>query len=290
MVEIVEPSEDIRKFQWLLSEAVKTITNRGIDLIAEDPKRFMQMHELPFTSYIPDLVEDLQTPLYVKTLGIAKDLFGVKAQEANPEQLKALKGLFRQCVDNTATVNHYASPIDEHAWRTARIAVTIGKELGLSEPILYELFWGGLLHDVGKLFTNELEATLEAQRIEYDMILPLVRTHASLGGLLLESVYPLFPIGMICAYQHQESVDGTGYPKGLRYEHITTEGRIVNISDSYDATVTRSSWSTSQVCDECCQQYMTAGHPEDVVLLAFLRTVERFHTQWYPPGLTSHST
>jgi HD-GYP domain-containing protein (c-di-GMP phosphodiesterase class II) len=280
MAKNVEHREDIQNFQWLLSEAVKSITHRGINLIAEDPKRFMQMHELPFTCYIPELVEDLRTPLYAKTLGAAKNLFGVKAREANPKQLKTLRGLFRQCIDNTATVNHFPSPIDGHACRTARIAVMIGKELGLSKPELYELFWGGLLHDVGKLFTNELEAVLEAQRIEYDMILPLVRTHASLGGLLLDSVNPLFPIGMICAYQHQESVDGTGY-QGLRYEQITTEGRIVGLADGYDATVTRSAWNVSQVRDECCQQYTRAGHPDDAVLLAFLRTVERFHTRWY---------
>jgi response regulator RpfG family c-di-GMP phosphodiesterase len=281
MAKNVAQRGEIQSFQWLLSEAVESITHRGINLIAEDPKRFMQMHELPFSAYIPDLVEDLRTPLYAKVLGAAKNLFGVKAEEANPKQLKTLRGLFRQCIDNTAAANHFPSPIDGHACRTARIAVMIGKELGLSKPELCELFWGGLLHDVGKLFTNELEAVLESQRIEYDMILPLVRTHASLGGLLLDSVNPLFPIGMICAYQHQESVDGTGY-QGLRYEQITIEGRMVGLADGYDATVTRSAWSASQVRDECCQQYTRAGHPEDAALLAFLRVVDRFHAHWYP--------
>jgi HD-GYP domain-containing protein (c-di-GMP phosphodiesterase class II) len=240
----------------------------------------MQMHDLPLPDYIPDLVLDLQTPAYIEALGAAKDLFGVPAQEANSKQLRDLKGLFRQCIDETASVNHWPPVIDGHAWRTGRIAVAVGKELGLSQPDLCELFWGGWLHDVGKLFINELADTLEAQRVNYNMILPLVRTHASLGGLLLESVYPLFPIGMICAFQHQESVDGTGY-QGLRYDQLTTEGRIVNIADSYDATVTRSAWSASKVCEECCQQYARASHPDDAVLLAFLRIVERFHTQWY---------
>ena len=280
-MEIIEYEKGIQKFQGLLSEAVRSITDRGIHLITENPESFMQMHDLPFSAYIPDLVENLQTPAFSEALCAAGNLFGVKALNAAPGEVPALRSAFRQCVVDTAVMNHWPLAIDDHTWRTARIAVAIGKELGQPKTSLCELFWGGLLHDVGKLFIEELAATLEAQRVKYDMILPLVRTHASLGGLLLESVYPLFKIGVICAYQHQESVDGTGY-QGLRYEQITTEGRIVNIADGYDATVTRSAWSASQVRDECCQQYMNAGHPDDAVLLAFLRTMDRFHTQWYP--------
>lgn len=282
MVETKDDAEKFQKFQRLLAEAVRSMTRRGLHLIGENPERFAQMDQLPFPAYIPNLVEDLQTPAFTEALCAAENLFGVRAQAAEPGEIQVLRGIFRQCIVDTSVMNHWPPAIDDHTWRTGRIAVAMGKELGLSKTNLCELFWGGWLHDVGKLFILELSAVLEAQSVRFNMILPLMRAHASLGGLLLERIDPLFPIGKICAYQHQESVDGMGYPKGLRYEYLTIEGLIVGISDSYDATVTRVGWSASQVLDECRQQYTKAGHPDDAVLLAFIRTVERFHTQWYP--------
>lgn len=272
--------EDIQNFSVLLTQAVKSITQRGLCLIAEAPQRFMRMRELPLREYIPGLADDLKTPAYSEALRAAQASFGVRTQRANRNQVRALRLLFRKVIVESAEANHWPAPIDDHAWRTSRIAVAVGKELGLAKQELCELFWGGWLHDVGKLFVNELAETLEAQRVYPAMILPLMRTHAALGGLLLESVNPLFTLGAICAVQHQESVDGTGY-QGLRYEQLTAEGCIVGLADSYDATVTRVAWSAARVCEENRQQYARAGHPEDAVLLAFLRVVERKHKHWY---------
>jgi HD-GYP domain-containing protein (c-di-GMP phosphodiesterase class II) len=273
--------DDSTNFQRLLTEAVRSITQCGLHLITEYPLRFMRMRELPLPEYIPGLADDLKTPAYFEVLRAAQASFGVKAQGANRKQVRALQLLFRQVIVETAEANHWPPPIDDHAWRTGRIAVAVGKELGLPRPGLNELFWAGWLHDVGKLFILELADTLEAQGVNFEIILPLIRTHASLGGLLLESVYPLFTLGPICAVQHQESVDGTGY-QGLHYEQLSAEGCIVGLADSYDATVTRVAWSAARVCEENRQQYARAGHPDDVVLMAFLRVVERYHTHWYP--------
>jgi HD-GYP domain-containing protein (c-di-GMP phosphodiesterase class II) len=281
MVEINVDAEKVQEFQSLLAEATRSVTRRGLQLIGEDPERFAQMHARPFPAYIPELAEDLQTPAFFDALEAANDLFGTAAQYAGPGEIPAWRAVFRQCLAATSVANHWPLAIDDHTWRSARIAVAIGKELGLPQSTCCELFWGAWFHDVGKQFILELAAVLEAQKVQFKSILPLIRTHASLGGLLMERVSPLFALGEICAGQHQESVDGTGYPYGLSYGRLTTEGRIVNMSDAYDATVTRSGWSASQICDDCRQQYTSAGHPEDAVLLAFIRVVERYHQPWY---------
>jgi len=44
-----------------------------------------------------------------------------------------------------------------------------------------------------------------------------------------------WPLTVITAAQHHERLDGTGYPEGLKGDEISEYGRMVAISDVYDA-------------------------------------------------------
>jgi len=270
-----------QEFQEIMVKAVHSITQRGLTILAGKPEACRRMAGMPFPDYIPALARDLQTPEYRALLTLAQQHFGESVQFTQTSPNESLRGAFYQCFQQVAASRFETAGVGEHSRRVARIAKAVGEQLGFSSQELQEIHWGGLLHDIGKLFIDDLATTLEAKQVDLDKILPFVRTHATLGGLLLDSVSPLFPVGRVCAYQHQESVDGSGYPFGLCYEELTTEGQIVNLADGYDATVTRRNWSLAQVCEQNRQVYEWAGYPDATVLQAFLRTVERFHDKWY---------
>ena len=269
-------------FQHLLAASSRAITARGLALYAADPPKYNHLAALPFPAYIPALAVDLKTPAFIELLSLSHALFGESASGLDPHELETLRQLFYQCVWQTASMQTWFSQEDGHASRVARIAAAIAGELGFSPWEIHEIQWGGLLHDIGKVFVGELFVALEAQGLASQVTLPFIRAHASLGGSFLESVLPLFPTALVCAAQHQESVDGSGYPDGLKYAQLTVEGQIANLADGYDATVTRLGWTADQVCADTQHMYTRAGHPDAPVLQAFLKTVDKYHSEWYP--------
>jgi response regulator RpfG family c-di-GMP phosphodiesterase len=78
-----------------------------------------------------------------------------------------------------------------------------------------------ILQNPGRLDGNDLRVMQSHARIGYDML-----KDSSSGYLQMAAVIAL---------GHHEKYDGSGYPTGLRGEHIPLEARIVAIADVYDA-------------------------------------------------------
>jgi len=269
-------------FLQLLAEASHTITARGLALYAADPPKYAQLAALPFPAYIPLLAEELKTPAFLELLSASRLLFGEPSRGLTDLDLETLRQHFYQLIGQAASSQTWFPQEGGHSQRVARIAATLAEQLGYSSPEIHEITWGGLLHDVGKLFVGELFVALEGQGLPSPVTLPFIRAHASLGRSFLESVLPLFPTALTCAALHQESVDGSGYPQGLTYAQLTVESQIVNLADGYDATVTRMGWSAPQVCIDAEQMYARAGHPDALILSTFIYIVNEHHQEWYP--------
>lgn len=269
------------EFQQLLTASSQSITTRGLALFASDPQKYSQLAVLPFSAYIAALAEDLKTPEFSALLASARLLFGESARNLAPSELELLRQLFFDCTWRAASAQSWFPQEGGHADRVARNAAALAAQLGCSDLEVGEIYWGGLLHDIGKVFVGELFVALADQGLAIETTMPFIRTHASLGRDFLESVLPLFSIPLVCAAQHQESVDGSGYPDGLRFEQLTIPGQIANIADGYDATVTRLGWSASQICADIQSMYARAGHPHAPIVQAFIQLVEEKHPEWY---------
>lgn len=268
-------------FQRLLAEASRSINERGLALYEASPEKYAHLAELPFPAYIPDLAAALRTPQYAEALACAKESVGTPAAHLEGEALESLRQTFFHTLWEVIASQTWFPQENGHFQRTARVAAALAGELGLPPSEIHEIHWGGLLHDVGKIFTGELFVALCDQGLPPQITLPFIRTHASLGGEFMASLQPLFPIAAVCAAHHQESVDGSGYPHGLKYEQIPWVGQIANLADGYDAVVTRLGWTKQQVCDDIQQMYARAGHPDALVLHAFLHVIEKHHPEWY---------
>lgn len=119
-----------------------------------------------------------------------------------------------------------------HQQRVAQLAVAIATELGLPPEQIEGIRFGGLIHDVGKVYVPA-EILNRPGRLT-DVERALVMTHAQVGYEIVRGVEFPWPVAEI-VWQHHERLDGSGYPRGLRGEEIILEARILGVADVVEA-------------------------------------------------------
>lgn len=121
----------------------------------------------------------------------------------------------------------------DHCERVARNAVMVGRVVGLEGVELRQLYWAGLLHDLGKLGVPEAilrkPGRLTSQEFEE------IRRHPAFGERILLDISDTFTEIAKGARSHHERWDGSGYPDGLVGEEIPLSGRIIAVVDVYEA-------------------------------------------------------
>jgi HD-GYP domain-containing protein (c-di-GMP phosphodiesterase class II) len=148
------------------------------------------------------------------------------------EQASALRGsvicAFNQLLDlkdlNTGV----------HSTRLAEWGLRVGQELGLEERILQNLEIAALLHDIGKVGIPDsiLRKPGKLDAEEY----ALMKKHPEYGWAVLRML-PGFENAALDILHHHESLDGRGYPAGLKGSEIPIVSRIVCVIDAFDAMV-----------------------------------------------------
>jgi putative two-component system response regulator len=123
-----------------------------------------------------------------------------------------------------------------HTERVANLSMALGKRLGVSEPDMTALAYGGILHDIGKIgVPNEiLNKPGQLSKDEWETM----QQHSAMGyniGLPLEKNLGL---ALQVIRSHHEKMDGSGYPDGLKGEAIPLVARIVGVVDIFDALTT----------------------------------------------------
>jgi putative nucleotidyltransferase with HDIG domain len=121
-----------------------------------------------------------------------------------------------------------------HSERVTKLALKIGRVLGLPQKELDVLHRGGLLHDIGKLGTPA--PILDKPGKLTDEEVRLMREHVRMGARILEPIAAYAEVLPI-VLQHHEAYDGTGYPDGLAGETISLGGRIFAVADFFDALI-----------------------------------------------------
>ncbi len=123
-----------------------------------------------------------------------------------------------------------------HSERVARIAVELGRELGLQEEELSDIYLTGLLHDVGKIGVHDdilcKSSPLTVEEFEH------LKQHVMIGYRILADLRPIRSLLPGVLYHH-ERYDGKGYPDGLAGEDIPLLARILAVADAYDGMSTR---------------------------------------------------
>jgi HD-GYP domain-containing protein (c-di-GMP phosphodiesterase class II) len=109
----------------------------------------------------------------------------------------------------------------------------LAKWNGLPEKDHMQIAIAGLLHDIG---TVKLDPALLEKRGKLTAAeLEEVRKHTVLGYNLLKNAPALNEGAKLCALQHHEREDGSGYPLGLKSDKIHLYAKVVAIADIFHA-------------------------------------------------------
>ena len=119
-----------------------------------------------------------------------------------------------------------------HSTRVAAYVREMAKRMGMSEQEQLNIYYAGLMHDIGKLTVADdvLNKTSRLSSDEWN----LIQQHTTNGAALLKNFTILPEINDAVLYHH-ERYDGTGYMNRLCGKDIPLVARMVGIADAYDA-------------------------------------------------------
>jgi len=200
---------------------------------------------------------DLFIPLQAKgelvgILGIGPKLSGQEYSHEDQRTLATLGNQMAVAVENARlyeelgktfveTVVALANAIDlrdtytsNHSQQIATMARAVARQLELSIQDIDAVYWGGLLHDIGKIGIPDSILQKPDKLDESEWI--SIKKHPKLGAELVAKIHKLQHIAPIIEYSH-ERFDGTGYPYGSQGDEIPIGARIVGVVDSFSAMV-----------------------------------------------------
>jgi HD-GYP domain-containing protein (c-di-GMP phosphodiesterase class II) len=162
-----------------------------------------------------------------------------------------------------------------HAHRVAELSTILSMRMGISGQDLERARQGALLHDIGKIGIPDKilrkPGKLNAQEWS------IMRQHPLYAYNVLSQIEYLKP-ALAIPLHHHERWDGTGYPHGLRGEHIPLAARVFAVIDVFDALTSdrpyRPAWSKEQAIAHIISQ--SGQHFDPRVVDAFQTMIGEF--------------
>ncbi len=126
-----------------------------------------------------------------------------------------------------------------HSRRVANYAKMIASRMDFSLEEIEEIYYAGLIHDVGKIGLDNKIINKNGRLTDEEFA--EIKRHPTLGYEILKdiSVKGEFAEGAKC---HHERMDGKGYPGGLNGGEISWLARIISVADAYDAMTSKRSY------------------------------------------------
>ena len=177
-----------------------------------------------------------------------------------------------------SSIQMLAGAVDEkdpytrgHSDRVTKYSVLIAKEMGMPEDFLETVQVSAQLHDVGKIGIEDRilkkPGALTAEEFE------IMKTHTTKGANILRPVAKLKD--MIPGIElHHESLDGRGYPHGIKGDEIPLLPRIIAVADTFDALTTNRPYQQAHDCDDALRIiHSISGKRLDPTAVAALQAI-----------------
>ncbi len=164
-----------------------------------------------------------------------------------------------------------------HVKRVAEYSRLLAFYVGLSQEDITLLADASPMHDIGKVGIPD-NILHKPGKLDDDEFV-IMRTHAELGyKMLAHSNRPLLKTAAKIALEHHERWDGLGYPRHLKEEEISIEGRITAIADVFDALgsdrVYKEAWENERIFEYFKEQKGKQFDPKLVDL--FFENLDKF--------------
>jgi len=138
-----------------------------------------------------------------------------------------------------------------HQQRVSKLATAIAREMKLSQDKIEGTKIASLVHDIGKvnLPTEIISKPKKLVEVEFN----LVKNYPRVGYDILKKVDFPWPIAEI-VLQHQEKIDGSGYPRGLKGDEICIEAKILGVANVVEAMSSYKSYRPALSIDEALRE------------------------------------
>ncbi|GAB3025787.1 HD-GYP domain-containing protein [Bowmanella dokdonensis] len=233
-------------------DTIRDLKRKGIQSLIIDPEKQKQRQKSGVPEVLPDEDKDVsvsydteigrarflhdQGKVLMKRLLTAMELGSPPEPEVVDEYADRVIASSKRNPDALMTLTRIRDKGGyqmEHATNVSVLMARFAQFRQMSEGEVHALTLAGLMHDLGMVLIPdsllEKEAALSAHERE------MVQTHVekSLSDLRKQAVFPAEAIQAIA--EHHERLDGSGYPDGLKGDHISLYGRMLAIVDSFDA-------------------------------------------------------
>lgn len=124
------------------------------------------------------------------------------------------------------------SETEGHSRRVTAYTIALAREIGIPAEQLRVIARGAFLHDIGKIATPD-RILLKPGKLDPEEV-AIMREHCTRGYEMVCKI-PFLREASEIVYAHQETFDGSGYPRGLCGQEIPLGARIFAIADTLDA-------------------------------------------------------
>lgn len=243
-------SEDV------FSDKGELIIGAGIKLNAQQIDKLLDLDILYVHVHVELKSPGLEQPFvaeasdtqkaFIKTVGRFKDLFSsIKfGRHVGMEEVEDIVSPLVEQVLNNSGVARQLWQLEacdlytfDHSVAVSLTSALLARWLNCDEDTIRTIAVAGLMHDIGKV--NVPDEILNKPGRLTDDEMKVMKTHATLGYVLLMNQKSVSTDVLNAVLQHHERYDGNGYPSGLMQESIHPIARIVAVADVFSAMTTK---------------------------------------------------
>lgn len=167
-------------------------------------------------------------------------------------------------VKTTGSITHARDPeTGSHLDRMSRysrlIASSLADKYNLDDDYIEHIFMFSPLHDIGKIAIPD-HILLKPGKLD-DHETAIMKTHAHKGYKMINEILDNFGLKNIqyidvlrnIVKSHHETINGNGYPSGIKDGDIPLEARIIAVADIFDALTSSRPYKKAWSNDEAIQ-------------------------------------
>lgn len=148
-----------------------------------------------------------------------------------------------------------------HSQRVACHTQILARRFTEDKDVLQQIYWGSLLHDIGKIAIPDLILLKTGPLTEDEW--EIMRSHPARGHDIINNI-PFMHKAADIVLCHEERWDGSGYPQGLKGEAIPWGARLFAVIDALDAMTSDRPYRKAQSFDAAKDEIIKmSGHQFD---------------------------